>query len=187
MPARHLKKNRRQQCVVVGAGENSAINSPDRRRLIATLDYKTILIRAVGGGLGIALMVTLAHASGQPLMTVPFATSIVLVMGSPDAAPARPHVVVGGHFLSAFAGVVCTAILGDALWASAVGVSLAVALMQATDTFHPPAGISPLIITSAHATPLFLLSPVFAGALLLVAFAFAYHRLAGERWPEHWT
>jgi CBS-domain-containing membrane protein len=146
-----------------------------------------ILIRAVGGALGIAIMSTLAHASGQPLMMVPFATSIVLVMGSPEAPPARPRAVVGGHLLSAFAGILCAAIFGDAFLVSAAGVGLAIALMHATDTFHPPAGISPLIITSAHATPLFLLSPVLTGALILVGFAFAYHRLSGEPWPERWT
>lgn len=144
-------------------------------------------MRAVGGALGIAVMTTLAHASGQPLMMVPFATSIVLVMGSPEAPPARPRAIVGGHVLSAFAGIVCAAILGDAFWVAAVGVGLAIALMHAADAFHPPAGISPLIITSAHATPLFLVTPVLAGALILVAFAFAYHRLSGARWPEDWV
>jgi CBS-domain-containing membrane protein len=144
-------------------------------------------VRAIGGALGIAIMTTLAHATGQPLMMVPFATSIVLVMGSPEASPARPRAVIGGHLLSAFAGMVCAAIFGDAVWVAALGVGLAIALMHMTDAFHPPAGISPLIITSAHATPLFLLSPVLSGALILVAFAFAYHRLSGETWPENWT
>jgi CBS-domain-containing membrane protein len=142
-------------------------------------------VRAVGGALGIAVMTTLAHASGQPLMMVPFATSIVLVMGSPEAPPANPRAVVGGHLLSAFAGVACATIFGDAFWVPAVG--LAIALMHAADTFHPPAGISPLIITSAHATPLFLLTPVLSGALILVGFAFVYHRLSGEEWPERST
>jgi CBS-domain-containing membrane protein len=144
-------------------------------------------VRALGGALGIAIMSTLAHASGQPLMMVPFATSIVLVMGSPEAPPARPRAIVGGHLLSAFAGIVCATLLGDAFWVSAIGVGLAIVLMHATDSFHPPAGISPLIITSVHATPLFLLTPVLSGALILVGFAFAYHRLSGEDWPERRT
>ncbi len=144
-------------------------------------------MRALGGALGIAVMTTLAHASGQPLMMVPFATSIVLVMGSPEAPPAKPRAVIGGHLLSAFAGIACAAIFGDTIWVSALGVGVAIMLMHAADAFHPPAGISPLIITSAHATPLFLLSPVLAGALILVAFAFTYHRLSGEQWPERWT
>ena len=148
-----------------------------------TLPPEHIAIRAVGGALGIALMMTLAHAAGAPLMTVPFATSIVLVMGSPEAPPARPRAIIGGHLLSALAGLMCAYLFGDAIWVSALGIGIAIALMHAFDAFHPPAGISPLIITGAHATPTFLLSPVLAGALILVAFAFAYHRLSGEPWP----
>ena len=151
------------------------------------LDAPKVVIRAVGGAVGIGLMTALAYAAGQPLMMVPFATSIVLVMGSPEVAPARPRCVVGGHLLSALAGVVCVLLFGDAVWVPALGVGLAIAAMHATDTFHPPAGISPLIITNAHATTLFILSPVLAGALILVAYAFVFHRLSGERWPERWV
>lgn len=145
-----------------------------------------IAVRAAGGAIGIGLMTALAYAAGQPLMMVPFATSIVLVMASPEALPARPRCIVGGHLLSASSGVACVLLFGDALWVPALGVGLAIAAMQATDTFHPPAGISPLIITNAHATALFILSPVLAGALILVAYAYAYHRLTGEKWPERW-
>lgn len=151
-----------------------------------TLAPHQVVVRAVGGALGIAVMATLAHAAGEPLMMVPFSTSIVLVMGSPEAPPALPRAVIGGHVLSAIAGVVCASVLGDAFWVSAIGVGLAIALMHAFDAFHPPAGINPLIITSAHGTPFFVLSPVLTGALILVAFAFAYNRLSGEAWPARW-
>jgi CBS-domain-containing membrane protein len=140
----------------------------------------------VGGGLGIALMMALAQAANRPLMLVPFATSIVLVMGAPESAPAQPRSVVGGHVLSAIAGVACTAAFGDAMWATALGVAVAIAAMFAADAFHPPAGINPLIITTAHATPEFIVVPVGVGALILVAYAWAYHRLTGARWPERW-
>lgn len=146
-----------------------------------------IAVRAAGGAVGIGLMTALAYAAGQPLMMVPFATSIVLVMGSPEAPPARPRCIVGGHLLSALSGIACVLLFGDEAWVPALGVGLAIAAMLATDTFHPPAGISPLIITTAQATAFFFLSPVLAGALILVGFAFAYHRLSGERWPERWV
>lgn len=151
------------------------------------LPYARIAVRAVGGASGIALMQVIADAGGQPLMLVPFATSIVMVMGSPEVAPAQPRCIVGGHVLSAIAGVACVAVFGDALWVSALGVGLAIMLMHVADAFHPPAGISPIIITTAHATPMFILSPVLAGALILVAYAFVFHKLSGERWPERWV
>ncbi|MCE9521386.1 MAG: HPP family protein [Alphaproteobacteria bacterium] len=140
-------------------------------------------MRAVGGALGIAVMMTLSHAAGQPLMSVPFATSIVLVIGSPEAPPARPRAVIGGHLISASVAVACAMLFGEAMWVAVLGVGLSIAAMHALDAFHPPAGISPLIVTNAHASVLFIVSPVLTGALILVAFAFVYHRLSGERWP----
>ena len=52
---------------------------------------------AVGGAAAIALMEVLAERTTVPLLFVPFATSIVLVMGSPEAEPAQPRALVGGH------------------------------------------------------------------------------------------
>lgn len=145
-----------------------------------------IAAHAIGGAIGIGLMLTIAQAAGEPLMMVPFATSIVLVMGAPESPPARPRAILGGHLISASVGVAVAMLLGDAWWVAALGVGIAIAIMQALDAFHPPAGISPLIATTSHASPLFILNPVAAGALILVAYAWFFHRVAGERWPERW-
>jgi CBS-domain-containing membrane protein len=145
-----------------------------------------ILAHAIGGAIGIALMLTIAQASGEPLMMVPFATSIVLVMGAPESPPARPRAILGGHLISATSGVLVALALGDGWWVAAIGVGVAIAVMQALDAFHPPAGISPIIATTAHAPLSFIVSPVAIGALILVTYAWLFHRLAGERWPERW-
>jgi hypothetical protein len=50
-----------------------------------------IVSGAVGGTIAIALMEGLAARAAFPLFVVPFATSIVLVMGSPEAEPAPSH------------------------------------------------------------------------------------------------
>jgi len=48
-----------------------------------------------------------------PLVAIPFATSIVTVLGSPKAAPAQPRAVVGGHLISpAIAQAVRTGTVG---------------------------------------------------------------------------
>jgi CBS-domain-containing membrane protein len=44
------------------------------------------IVGAAGGAVAIALMEFLSERAAQPLMVVPFATSIVLVMGDPLAA-----------------------------------------------------------------------------------------------------
>jgi hypothetical protein len=39
----------------------------------------------------------LSVASHYPLVIIPFATSIVLVIGSHEAEPAQPRALIGGH------------------------------------------------------------------------------------------
>jgi hypothetical protein len=103
----------------------------------------TILAGAAGGAVAIGLMEAFAASAAFPLFAVPFATSIVLVMGSPEAGPAQPRALVGGHLVSTLVGLAVLTLFGPGPWAAAVAVGLAIVAMQLTDTFHPPAGIDP--------------------------------------------
>jgi high affinity Mn2+ porin len=58
----------------------------------------------------------LAERTAFPLAFIPFATSIVLVMGSPEAKPAQPRALVGGHLLSAAVGLLTVTIAGPQPW-----------------------------------------------------------------------
>ena len=49
--------------------------------------------------------------------------------------------------------------------------------MHLTGTFHPPAGIDPLVVVSNNMSWSFLFAPVGIGAVLLTLFAFAWHNL----------
>jgi CBS-domain-containing membrane protein len=49
--------------------------------------------------------------------------------------------------------------------------------MHLTNTFHPPAGIDPLVVVVNNMSWSFLVAPVGVGALLLALFAFAWHNL----------
>lgn len=151
-----------------------------------SIDPRTVLFRALGGGGAIALMIWLSKTSGVPLMWIPFATSIVMVMGSPEAPPAQPLRILGGHMVCAAAGIACTLLLGFDIWIAALAITVAIALMHVMDVFHPPAGITPVIIVMSKASPLFILSPVLVGASLLIVYALLFHRLTGEKWPENW-
>ena len=61
-----------------------------------------------------------------------------------------------------------------------------------TGTFHPPAGINPLLVVSGNLPWTFLFAPVLAGALLLAAFALSgtagfaasHGRSAGGNQPD---
>jgi CBS-domain-containing membrane protein len=149
--------------------------------------YFIILAGAVGGGIAIAIMEFLSARTAFPLASIPFATSIVLVMGAPEATPAQPRALVGGHLVSALAGLIVVKLVGPVPWAAAMAVGVAIAAMHLTGTFHPPAGISPILIVLGNLSWPFLAVPVAAGASLLFAFAWAWHNaMRRERWPQRW-
>ncbi|HEY2134444.1 MAG TPA: HPP family protein [Xanthobacteraceae bacterium] len=69
-----------------------------------------------------------------------------------------------------------------------LAAGLAMAAMQATGTFHPPAGIDALIVVSYGPSWGFLLAPVAAGALMLTLCAYAWHNfVARTAWPLRWS
>lgn len=138
-----------------------------------------ILYRAVGAGIAIGIMELLAIWAAEPMVRVPFVTSIVLAMGIPDSAPARPSAIVGGHLLSCLSGFLVIAIMGHGETQSAIAVGLATAAMLATGLLHPPAGICAFLVATYGLPWGWLLSPVLVGALLLAAFATVWS--AGEQ------
>jgi CBS-domain-containing membrane protein len=143
-----------------------------------------ILAGAGGGAIAIALMEVAAAYASFPLFLVPFATSIVLVMGSPEAQPAQPLPLIGGHLVATLVGLVVVKIAGPAAWAAALAVGLSILAMHLTRTFHPPAGIDPLVVVTNDMSWIFLLVPVAVGACALALFAYLWHNLVRRgTWP----
>lgn len=155
-------------CTASALDNSAVMNSTSIARIFAP---------AIGGALGIALMIALAGVANLPLMLAPFTTSIVLVMSARGSAFARTRNVVGGHVVSALAGLLVVHALGETPWFAALAVGIAIAAMQATDTMHPPAGINALIMVVAHPAWTFLFVPVLAGAICLVLFARTYYAM----------
>jgi CBS-domain-containing membrane protein len=153
-------------------------------------DHRNTLAGAMAGlGAAIAIggMEWFARVSDYPLVIIPFATSIVLVIGSPKAEPAQPRALIGGHVVATLVGLAMLQVAGPHAWVAAVAVGLAVLAMYVTGTFHPPAGINPLLVISYNLSWSFLLAPVLAGAVLLTAFAYVWHRWIRRRpWPQRW-
>jgi CBS-domain-containing membrane protein len=145
-------------------------------------------LAGIGSALAIGVMELLSIAADYPMAAIPFATSIVLVIALPDAAPSRPRALVGGHLVATIVGLIVVNLSGAAAWSAALAVGLAVAAMVLTRTLHPPAGINPLLVVSGHLPWSYLIVPVCAGALLLLLFAYIWHRaVRRDRWPESWT
>jgi CBS-domain-containing membrane protein len=160
------------------------------REAIRRNDHRNILagvVAGVGAAIAIGAMEWLSIASHYPLVIIPFATSIVLVIGSPEAEPAQPRALIGGHLVATLAGLVVLKLAGPQAWAAAAAVGLAIFAMYVTGTFHPPAGINPLLVVSNSLPWSFLLAPVLAGAMLLTVFAYVWHRWIRRRpWPRRW-
>ncbi|MGA7489824.1 MAG: HPP family protein [Xanthobacteraceae bacterium] len=156
------------------------VSPATRRRLAATAD-------AAGAAIAIALMELLAARTAIPLLFVPFATSIVLIMGSPDIEAAQPRALIGGHLVATLVGLLVVKITGPGTAAAALAVGLAMVAMHLTRCFHPPAGIDPLVVVLNDMSWSFLLDPVAVGACLLAIFAFAWHNLVRRgSWPRQW-
>jgi HPP family protein len=82
--------------------------------------FLAILAGAAGGAIAIASMEAFSATAAFPLVAIPFATSIVTVLGSPKAEPAQPRALIGGHLVSTLVGLLIVKLCGPASWAAAV-------------------------------------------------------------------
>jgi CBS-domain-containing membrane protein len=76
-------------------------------------DHRNTLAGAVAGlGSAIAIggMEWFARVSDYPLVIIPFATSMVLVIGSSDAEPSQPRALIGGHVVAILIGLPIVAV-----------------------------------------------------------------------------
>jgi CBS-domain-containing membrane protein len=147
----------------------------------------TLIAGAIGGAAASGLMYLLSDVAALQLVLVPFATSILVVMGTPEAAPAQPRALIGGHVISTLAGIAILHLAGSSPLAAACAVGVAMLAMHLTRTFHPPAGIDPFIVVHFAEPWTYVLVPVLAGVLLLAAFAFVWHNLWRRgAWPRQW-
>lgn len=128
-----------------------------------------------------------------PLLISSFGASAVLVYGAPRSPLAQPRNLVGGHVISAVIGVLCWQLFHS--WpplAQAMAVATSIAVMHLTRTLHPPGGATALLPTlgSGDIQRLgfeFVLVPVAAGALILLAVALVVNNLPRtRRYPEVW-
>jgi CBS-domain-containing membrane protein len=156
------------------------------------VQFLAILAGAAGAAIAIGSMEAFSIETAFPLVAIPFATSIVTVLGSPKAEPAQPRALVGGHLVSTVVGLLMLKLCGPAPWVAAVAVGLAMVVMHLTGTFHPPAGIDPLVVVVNNMSWSFLVVPIGVGALLLAVFAFVWHNLVArdanksDTWPTRW-
>ena len=124
-----------------------------------------------------------------------FGASAVLIYGAPSGDLSQPRNFIGGHLISALAGVLMYKLIpSNVALAGALAVSLAIAGMHFTRTLHPPGGASALIAViggpSIHNLGFgYLFSPVLIGALIMLAVALLVNNLSSSKlrnYPRFW-
>jgi CBS domain-containing membrane protein len=143
-------------------------------------------------GIGLTSLLTLLMVgadSGLPFIVAPLGASAVIVFALHASPLAQPWPVFAGNTLSALVGISCGLLLPNPLAAGTVAVCLAILLMFATRSLHPPGGAAALL--TALGSPAitkyglaFALVPVAVNSALIVAAAVAYNRLCGRRYPH---
>lgn len=146
-----------------------------------------ILISMAGAALAIGATAWLAQQAGVALLMAPFGASCVLAFGLPDSPLAQPRSIVGGHFLSTLVGFAALAAWGPTWWSAALSVALALGVMLWTRTVHAPAGANPLVVLATAPSISFLVTPVLAGSLIIVACAWVVNNARARRsYPRYW-
>ena len=138
---------------------------------------KNNIISAFGEFLCISILAYLnSFDEGNLWLIPPFGASMVLVMAVHESPLAHPKNILFGHIISAFSGVFVFSVLGSSFISLGLAVGLAIFLMMATKTVHPPAGANPIIAILGAKGMGFILMPVAVGASFIVLFAIIYNK-----------
>lgn len=141
----------------------------------------------ISGIAGILAIIKATTLVGHPLLIGSFGASAVLLFGANDSPLSQPRNLVGGHLVSATVAVIVVSLMGSTPLTMALGVGLAIFVMNLTHTTHPPGGATALIGIQGGAGPEFILVPVLLGAtILLVTAIFTNNVVYHRSYPKHW-
>ena len=157
------------------------------------------LLGGIGAGVTIAIISyitfqsVLAGTTYGLWLAASFASSVVVVFGSPDNEFAQPKNVLLGHLLCAFVGVIFVTLFKISqdrtifFLAIALAVGISVMLMMALKITHPPAGGNTIVVMLAQDSFQFLIFPIMVGAITIVIGGIIYNRfILKKSYPLKW-
>ena len=132
---------------------------------------------AVGGG------------TALPILIAPMGASAVLLFAVPSSPLAQPWSIVGGNAIAALVGVSAASACSNPFLASALAIGAAILLMMTCRCVHPPSGAVALtaVLGGRAIQDLgygYVLWPVGANTVLLLAVALVFNNLAGRSYPH---
>jgi CBS domain-containing membrane protein len=155
------------------------------------VDYKEHFWSFIGAFIGIgSIAFAQSHfiaAQENIFLIGSFGASSVLIYGAIQSPLAQPRNLIGGHLVSAIAGVTAFKIFPEIVWLAApLAVASSIVLMQITKTLHPPGGATALIavIGTAKIKALgytYLLAPVLMDSLILLGVALIFNNITSHR------
>ncbi|MDO9427637.1 MAG: HPP family protein [Methylobacterium sp.] len=124
-----------------------------------------------------------------PALIAPMGASAVLLFAVPASPLAQPWSILGGNLVAALVGVTAAQMIADPAVAAAVAIGVAIGLMTTLRCLHPPSGA--VALTAVLGGPAihdlgygFVLWPVAANSLLLLAVAILFNNLTGRAYPH---
>lgn len=147
----------------------------------------------LAGGTAILLLTLVLNFLPQtafPLLIVAsMAASATLLYATPNSPLAQPWNLVGGHVVSALAGLACSALIPEPSLAAGAAVGSAIMLMEFLGCLHPPSAATALLIvlgnSQLHAMNwhwALSIVAINAGVSLLLALVIN-NALPGRRYP----
>lgn len=159
--------------------------------------WRHLLLTWCGGIAMIAAVGALAVAAGLPTLFPPLGASAFVLLHRPEAPPAAPRSVLGGHLSGLIMGYAALCLFGIASsapavlnamdWRHAGAAAFALggtaALMELCGLPHPPAGATTIVVALGQLARPWQLGVALCAVALLVVLGGAFARLRGKRYP----
>ncbi|WP_020186862.1 HPP family protein [Methylopila sp. 73B] len=141
---------------------------------------------------GLVSRAAVGDSSALPILIAPMGASSVLLFAVPASPLAQPWSILGGNLVAALVGVTAVLLIPNVYVAAAVAAGVAIALMASLKCLHPPSGAVALtaVLGGSAIHDLgygFVLWPVLANSILLLATALVFNNLTGRTYPHRPT
>lgn len=124
------------------------------------------------------------------LLIPPIAASCVIIFTLPHSPFSRSKNILLGHIISGFIGVVILNLMSVTSLSLSIALSLTVFAMLVTDTLHPPAGATTILIMLTNAKWYFVFFPLGIVAIILCIISITYrklHKFVKEQNPSNYS
>jgi CBS domain-containing membrane protein len=138
---------------------------------------------------GFVSRAAIGDTTSLPILIAPMGASAVLLFAVPSSPLAQPWSIIGGNLVAALVGVSAAMLVPNLFLSAALAIGFAIALMMTLRCVHPPSGAVALtaVLGGDAIRDLgygFVLWPVGANSLLLLATALLFNNAVGRPYPR---